>query len=146
MNPIQETQHNPSMEDAAVGGSQSGVPHNWREALMTLIAARIQLIRLEARQSAKDHAGMVVRLLVAAFSLLFGWMLLLAGGITALSACTGWAWHWVALSTAALHILLAVVLLRTIKSTQPSFQATLAEFQKDREWIENFQKHPKSSN
>jgi threonine/homoserine/homoserine lactone efflux protein len=113
---------------------------------MALIASRVELIRLEARQSAKSGASRAIRMAAAAFCMLFAWMLLLAGGITALSACSGWAWHWVALATAVLHLLLAWLLILSCKAAPPAFPATLAEFQKDREWIENFQKKPESSN
>ena len=130
------------------GPRQAGskLPNNWQEALMALIASRITLIRLEARQSAKNGAGRAIRMAAAAFCLLFAWMLLLAGGIAAVSACSGWPWHWVALATAVLHLLLAWILIISCKATPPAFPATRAEFQKDREWIENFQKKPKSSN
>ncbi len=113
---------------------------------MTLIASRVALIRLEARQSAKNGASRAIRMAAAAFCLLIAWMLLLAGGIAAVSACSGWPWHWVALTTAVLHLLLAWLLIISCKAAPPAFPATLAEFQKDREWIENFQNKQKSSN
>jgi len=113
---------------------------------MSLIASRVALIQLEARQSAKSGASRAIRMAAAAFCVLFAWMLLLGCGIAALSACTGWAWHWVGLATAVLHLLLAWILIISCKAAPPAFPATRAEFQKDREWIENFQKKPKSKN
>jgi uncharacterized membrane protein YqjE len=146
MNPAPETDCPPVVDHAGPRKVDSDLPNNWREALMALIASRIALIRLEARQSAKSNASRAIRMAAAAFCLLFAWMLLLAGGIAAVAALAAWPWHWVALATAALHILLSWILIITVKTAPPAFPATRAEFQKDREWIENFQKKPKSSN
>jgi threonine/homoserine/homoserine lactone efflux protein len=146
MNPSPETQHPTALDSSGPRPADTSLPHNWREALMALIASRVALIRLEAGQSAKSGASRAIRMAAAAFCLLFAWMLLLAGGIAALSACTGWAWHWVALATAALHLVLAWILIISCKGAPPAFPATRAEFQKDREWIQNFQQKPKSSN
>lgn len=145
MNSSPETQHPPAVDPSGPPQADSGPPNNWREALMALIASRIALIQLEARQSAKIGASRAIRMATAAFCLLFAWMLLLAGGIAALSVAADWPWHWVALITAALHLLLAWILVNSSKAAPPAFPATRAEFQKDREWIENFQKKPKSS-
>jgi uncharacterized membrane protein YqjE len=146
MNPAPETDCPPAVDHTGPRKVDSGLPNKWREALLALIASRIALIRLEARQSAKSNASRAIRMAAAAFCLLFAWMLLLAGGIAAVAASAGWAWHWVALATAVLHVLIAWILIITCKAAAPAFTATRAEFQKDREWIENFQKKPKSSN
>lgn len=144
MNPSPVTQHPPAVDHADSNQADPGLPDNWRVALMTLIATRISLIELEARQSAKNNASRAIRAIVAAFCLLFAWMLLLAGGIAAVAALAGWSWHWVAIGTAALHLFLAWILIVTLKASAPAFSATRAEFQKDREWIENYQKKPRS--
>jgi threonine/homoserine/homoserine lactone efflux protein len=145
MNPSPETQQPSAVDDTHPRQDGARVPENWREALMALIASRVALIQLEARQSAKSGASRAIRMAAAAFCVLFAWMLLLGCGIAALSACTGWAWHWVGLATAVLHLLLAWILIISCKAAPPAFPATRAEFQKDREWIENFQKKPKSN-
>jgi len=143
---------NPPLENApsqgtADAGRQEPRPENWREALMTLIASRFALIQLEARETARQRARRMVGFIVAAFCLFFTWALLLAGGIAAVSSASGWPWHWLALGAAALHLLLALLLLKggSANPAVPAFPLTRAEFQKDREWIENFQKKPKSN-
>jgi uncharacterized membrane protein YqjE len=146
MNHSPDTHHSPAVDHSGPRPADSGLPNNWREALMTLISSRVALIRLEARQSAKSGASRAIRMAAAAFCLLVAWLLLLAGGIAAVSAGSGWAWHWVALATAVLHLLAAWILIISGKTAPPAFPATRAEFQKDREWIENFQNKPKSSN
>lgn len=138
---------NPPSQGTADDGRQEPRPENWREALMALIASRIALIQLEARDAAKQRVRRVVGMIAAVICLFFTWALLLAGGIAAISSATGCPWHWLAIGAAALHLLLALLLLKggSADPTAPAFPLTRAEFQKDREWIENFQKKPKSN-
>lgn len=132
---------------AADDGRDDASPACWREALMSLIASRIALIQLEARDTARQRARRVLSVIVAAMCLFFTWALLLAGGIAAVSSASGWPWYWLAIGAAALHLLLALLLLSGGSSNPavPVFPLTRAEFQKDREWIQNFQKKPKSN-
>ncbi len=121
-------------------------PSNWAEALMALIAARIALIQIEARASAKAGMKRGLSILAAVLCVFFAWILLLAGGIGAISAISGWSWHWLALAAAGIHLLGAILLAITCKEpAAPVFPNTRAEFQKDREWIENLQKKHKSN-
>ena len=115
--------------------------------MMALIASRIELIQLEARETARQRVRRVAGVIVAVICLFFTWALLLAGVIAAVSSATGWPWHWLAIVTAALHLLVALLLLKggSAKPSAPAFPLTRAEFQKDREWIENLQKKPKSN-
>ena len=114
---------------------------------MSLIASRIELIQLEARETARQRARRVIGLLMAALCLFFTWALLLAGVIAAVSSASDWPWYWLTIGAAALHLLLALLFLSGGSSNpaEPAFPLTRAEFQKDREWIENFQKKPKSN-
>lgn len=144
MNPLPENAPSQATADAV---RQEPRPDNWREALMSLIASRIALIQHEARETARQRALRVVSVIVAAFCLFFTWALLLAGGIAAVSSACEWPWFWLAIGAAALHLLLAFILLKasSAKPATAAFPLTRAEFQKDREWIENFQKKPKSN-
>jgi hypothetical protein len=126
--------------------SSNPLPTNWREALLGLIAARFALIQIESKQAAKAGAGRAARLVAAVICVFFTWALILAGGIAALSHQTGWPWAWIALAAGGLHLVAAIILFQTAgRGAAPTFIATRAEFQKDREWIENFQKNPKSN-
>ena len=121
-------------------------PANWREALMALIAARFALIELESKDAAKQGAKRAALVAAACGCGLFAWILLLAGGISLIADANGWSWNWVALGAAVLHLLAGVILVVMAKpSAGPAFPVTRAEFQKDREWIENLHK-PKKSN
>lgn len=120
-------------------------PSNWREALLSLVSSRIGLIRHESRHAAKLAARKTAMLAAMAACLFFAWALLLVGGIALLSDATGLKWPLLALAAAALHIIATVLLARSAKApAAPVFPATLAEFQKDREWIENLQNNRKS--
>jgi uncharacterized membrane protein YqjE len=127
-------------------GSGNAEPANWLEAILSLIAARVALIQLESQIAAKQGARKAAKVAIAAAFLFFGWLLVLAGTVAAVAHTTGWAWHWVAISLAALHFLAAFWLAHSAKAPlPPTFTATREEFQKDREWIENL-KHPRKSN
>jgi MFS family permease len=146
MNSPTENATPPANPAAADSSHPSEHPENWREALMALIASRISLIRLEARETARQRAKRVVCVIAAVICLFFTWALLIAGGIGAIAAISGWPWHWLAIGAAGLHLVAAVILAGgSSKPAAPAFPLTRAEFQKDREWIETLQKKPKSN-
>ena len=114
---------------------------------MGLIASRVALIQLESKDVARDGARRAVMLLGVIGFVFFGWTLLLAGIVALLSTATGWSWSWVAIGLAIIHLLLAAIFAKLAKpSGRQAFPFTRAEFEKDREWIENFQKTSRSSN
>ncbi|MCX6874996.1 MAG: phage holin family protein [Verrucomicrobia bacterium] len=122
------------------------VSAHWSEALGDLLGARLALFQLEATTAARQAARGVASLAVAALATIFGWALVLAGGIAALAVATAWPWYWIALVTASLHALVAAVCLLFAKATTaPAFPITRAEFLKDREWLESL-KTPRKSN
>ncbi|MEO5916475.1 MAG: phage holin family protein [Luteolibacter sp.] len=113
---------------------------------MGLIASRVALIQLESKDAARDGAKRAGLFLAVVGCVFFAWTLLLAGGVSLIASSTGWPWAWVAIGVAVFHLLLAVIFAKLAKpSGNPAFPHTRAEFQKDREWIENFQKAKKSN-
>lgn len=130
-------------------GHSSTPPHpqptNWREAILALVMSRIGLWRLEARAAATNAQQKIIKLAVAAAVAFFGWILLLSGAVAAIAHAGGWPWHWIALSFAVIHLLIALLLLISAsRPSPPRFQATRAELKKDIEWIENLIKSKKS--
>lgn len=122
-------------------------PAGWRESLAVMISSRIEIFQIELQQAVRDRSRSFVALAAAALCIFFTWALLLAGGIAALAVAAGWPWHLITLVTAAGHLLAAFALVQSAKKPKaPSFPVTQAEFQKDREWIENLQKKPASKN
>lgn len=111
---------------------------------MGLVASRVALIQLESKDVARGASRRAVLVAATCGCAFAAWMLLLAGGVSIISQSTGWPWNWVAVGLAALHLLVGVILAQAAKSAgTPTFPATRAEFQKDREWIENFNKPKK---
>ncbi len=135
--------------DASPGPARGSVPPppagKW-DAVMALIQARVALVRLEAKDAASVGARRAVMVLLAIGCVFFGWCLLLAGIVAGIAALAGWPWYGVAIAVAALHIILAVILVKLAKSSaSPTFTHTRAEFLKDREWLKNFQKTSNSN-
>ena len=128
------------------GSAASHGPSSWIEALLAIVSSRAELIRLEAKEAARKSSNKAARVIAAILCITFGWSLLLAGGIGALSLLVGWPWFWTALAIGAIHIIIAAILLRKPAGAKtPLFPVTRAEFKRDREWIENLQKNPKSN-
>ena len=113
---------------------------------MALIASRIAIIQLESADAAKSASKTIIHWIAALTCILFAWALIIAGTIAAIAHRTLWPWHWIALAAAAIHLLAAATLFLLRKPTRnPAFPITRNEFQKDREWIENFHKNQKSN-
>jgi hypothetical protein len=146
MNPASETAP-PSAKSAGESSKTAqGAPADWSEALRTLIAARLSLIQLESQDAVKSAVRRIVCLAGLATCAFLTWILLVAGAIGAIAKFAGWPWYWVAMGAAAFHALAAWLFANSAKSsTTPSFPLTRAEFQKDREWIENLKNSGKSN-
>ena len=103
---------------------------------MLLLTTRTSLVRIEAAEALRATRKRLVLVTLLALCAFFCWALVLAGGVAALAAWTGCAWHWVALGAALLHLLVALALFNRAKQPlPPAFETTMAEFRKDREWI-----------
>jgi uncharacterized membrane protein YqjE len=96
-----------------------------------------------------------VQLLILAGCIVFalllcalGYVFLITGIVVGLAHLAGISWPWIALAAAALHFIIALVLLLIARSriTKPFFRATLAELKKDREWLRNLEATNQSTN
>ncbi len=113
---------------------------------MSLIAARFALIEFESKDAAKHAARCAALIAAACGCAVFSWALLLAGGVSLIAETNGWPWYTVAIGAAVIHLLAGIILASLAKpSAIPAFPVTRAEFQKDREWIENFHQSKKSN-
>ena len=147
MNAESETEHTPHVESPrAAAPTETPLPSNWREALLTLIASRVALFQLESKTAARDAATRIVRVVAVGICVFFAWALLLAGAIGVIAQSSQWPWFWIAIAAAVIHLAAALLLALAAKAPRsPAFPVTRAEFQKDREWIENFH-NPRKSN
>ena len=147
MNQASDTGLGSIEEPPGPGHQENRTTHaNWREALMALIAARVALIQLESQAAAKEGGKRAALIAAACACAFFAWALLLAGGVSLVSKASGWPWDLVTIVTAVLHLVVGIILSKMAKpSAGAAFPITRAEFQKDREWIENFNKTKKSN-
>ena len=123
------------------------LPENWRGAISSLAAARLAIFKIEFQEAATTGVRRLVLAVAAAILSLIAWLLLVAGGVSAIAATSGASWHWIALAAGGIHIIVAVVLLVIAKKPgAAAFPITLSEFQKDREWFEKCQKSKTSNN
>jgi uncharacterized membrane protein YqjE len=114
---------------------------------MALLAARLDLIQLEAKSATRQKAKRASFVAAAAGCAVFTWLLLLAGAISWIAEAAGWPWSRVSIAAALLHGLAAFIFAKMAKSpAEEPFSVTKAEFRKDREWIESFKKTGKSNN
>lgn len=125
--------------------SPGHLPTGWLDAIYLLLASRIGLIQIELREAVRDQSRSLLLLILAVACLGFAWALLLIGGIAVLAALTMISWPILALSAAAVHLMVALLLVFASKGPKPTpFPITRSEFQKDREWIASLQSPPTS--
>ncbi|QTN33458.1 phage holin family protein [Akkermansiaceae bacterium] len=116
-------------------------PKDWKAAIATLVSARLEIMRIEAKAASSAFAANIALLVAGLFALLSAWVLAIAATIGAIAAATSWEWYHVAFASAAAHLLIGALLLIILKSAKKTgFPVTRAEFEKDREWLEGLKK------
>jgi len=129
----------------AVGDAPSSRPEpGLGEAAGAWLAARAELVGIEAREA----AGTALKrgLLAGLFGglALFAWGLFVAGLIGGISAGTGLAWYWVAAIFAVVHAAGAVAAGMALKRPgTPMFEMTRNELGKDQLWLEDLRRRIK---
>ena len=116
------------------------------ENLLALVTALAEFFESRFALFAQESKTAVVHLLILAGCLILalllcalGYVFLITGVVVGLAHLLGISWAWIALAAAAVHFIIAMVLLLVARSriTKPVFRATLAELRKDREWLKN---------
>ena len=117
-------------------------------ALAEFFESRFALLAEESKAAAVQALILVGCLLFALLLCALGYVFLITGAVVGLAHLAGISWPWMALAAAALHFIIALVLLLIARSriTKPFFRATLAELKKDREWLRNLQATNQSTN
>jgi uncharacterized membrane protein YqjE len=106
---------------------------------------RLQLLGLESRETA-FHLLILALLLVSALICFAGFLIMLVVFLLYLMMLIlHWAWGWsaLALALALLIISIGMAVILKLRIAEPFFPATLAEFQKDREWLKHTSKSSK---
>jgi uncharacterized membrane protein YqjE len=108
-------------------------------ALADFFESRFALLAEESKVAAVLVLILVGCLIFALLLSALGYVFLITGVIVELAHLAGISWPWIALAAAAVHFIIALVLLLVARSriTKPLFRTTLAELKKDREWLKN---------
>jgi len=116
------------------------------ENLLALLNALAEFFESRFALLAEESKGAAVQLLILVGCLIFalllcalGYVFLITGAVVGLAHLIGISWPWIALASAVVHFIVALVLLLVARSriTKPLFRATLTELKKDREWLKN---------
>ena len=116
------------------------------ENLLALLSALADFFESRFALLAQESKAAAVQVLILAGCLIFalllcalGYVFLITGAVVGLAHLAGISWPWIALAAAAVHFIIALVLLLVARSriTKPLFRTTLAELKKDREWLKN---------
>jgi uncharacterized membrane protein YqjE len=116
------------------------------ENLLALVSALAEFFESRFALFAQESKTAAVHLLILAGCLILalllcalGYVFLITGVVVGLAHLLRISWAWIALAAAAVHFIIAMVLLLVARGriTKPVFRATLAEVRKDREWLKN---------
>ena len=123
------------------------------ENLFALASALTEFFESRFALVAQESKAALVQLLVVASCLILalvlvasGYVFLIVSAIASLAHLAHVSWVWIALAVAALHFVIALVLLLVARTqiTKPFFRATVSELKKDREWLKNLDKENRS--
>jgi uncharacterized membrane protein YqjE len=123
--------------------------------LFALVNALAEFFESRFALLAEESKAAAVQLLILAGCIVFalllcalGYVFLITGIVVGLAHLAGISWPWIALAAAALHFIIALVLLLIAwnRITKPFFRVTLAELRKDREWLRNLDATNQSTN
>jgi uncharacterized membrane protein YqjE len=123
--------------------------------LLALVSALAEFFESRFALLAEESKAAAVQFLILAGCIVFalllcalGYVFLITGIVVGLAHLAGISWPWIALAAAALHFIIALVLLLIAwnRITKPFFRVTLAELRKDREWLRNLDATNQSTN
>ncbi len=108
-------------------------------ALADFFESRFALLAQESKAAAVQVLILAGCLILAVVLCALGYIFLITGAVVGVAHLAGVSWPWIALAAAAVHFIIAMVLLLVAYSriTKPVFRATLAELKKDREWLKH---------
>jgi len=117
-------------------------------ALAEFFESRFALVAHESKAAAVQVLILAGCVVFALLLCAMGYIFLITGAVVGLAHLVGISWPWIALAAAALHFIIALVLLLIARSriTKPFFRVSLAELRKDREWLKNLNTTNQSTN
>jgi len=110
-------------------------------ALAEFFESRFALLAEESKAAAIQLLILIGCLVFALLLCALGYVFLITGTVVGIAHLVGISWPWIALAAAAMHFIVAMVLLLIARSriSKPFFRVSLAELRKDREWLKNLQ-------
>jgi len=134
-----------SSEDSAAQEEAAG--NAWKEFL----AARKELIAIEAKEVGQFALGKGIAAAILAFGFLFFWLLLMMATASLLGSWLGQrydqtlifgseiSWEVPALCIALIHLVMGLMALAKLKKSprEAFFSYTMKEIEKDRQWLKN---------
>lgn len=126
-----------SMEaDPAPSENVEAPPGNGANALLGLLESRAAILSLEAKDALGSSLLKIALLLVSLLGVIGAWALAVAGAVGGIASAMGWEWFHAAFAAAGFHLLVALIALLVAKARKSViFPVTRAEFEKDREWL-----------
>ena len=124
--------------DAAPPETRPIGPRGLSEPLLHYLEARGVLLSLEAQEALQFVVRLLIRGAAAAAAAFMGWVLLTAALLHVIMKVTGWHWATAATVLGAVHVILAIIFVLTMRSRLGKlrfFKETLNEFKKDRAWL-----------
>ena len=126
-----------SVDSPAVKSSAADSIQIWIASFLRYLELRLELLGLEARE-AGVHL-LIISLLLAGTLICFAgfFVLSIVFLFYFMALILHWSWGWCALLLAAGLFVIGIVtgIIFTSRIREPLFPATLAEFQKDRQWL-----------
>jgi len=126
-----------SVESPAVKSSAADSIQIWVASFLRYLQLRLELLGLEARE-AGVHLLIISLLLVGTLICFAGFFILLIVSLLYfMTLILHWPWGWCALLLAAGLFVIGIVtgIIFRSRLRKPLFPVTLAEFQKDRQWL-----------
>jgi uncharacterized membrane protein YqjE len=110
-------------------------------AVTGFFECRLVLVAQESKAAAVQVLILVGCFILALLLCGLGYVFLITGAVIGVAHLAGISWPWIAVAAAALHFVIALVLLLIARSqvTKPFFRTTMAELKKDREWLRNLE-------
>lgn len=111
-------------------------------SLASFFESRAGLLAQESKTALAHLLVLLACLVGAALLTAFGYTFLIASAIFGIAHALHISWMWIALATAGLHFVFALIclLIARDRMKKPMLRASLMELKKDREWLKNLDK------
>lgn len=128
-----------------------GLPESLRLLIASAVgyfSARFELFSLEAKDAATNYVKILILLIVAVATLIFGLIFFMCSFVYLVAWLCHWHWGWVLFGFGffSLAVTIFCALVAKHRFSVDSFASTMAELKKDKEWLSQTNKAPRSQN